>query len=296
MVFGAVRYVWENGSINQIAYGVPWAISLGKAAPSWIITELVRMSWIAAPLACIFIAYRLHATNERRIEKYMPVTVVLLFSLLLIPYLMGRIDPSGLIRPGWAAQLSWIALIPLVSWKVISEPVHRQVLITIVVVAGAALGSLANLNYVSVNSLLHSAYGKAGTGILVDGTKVGLPNIGISEIKTDHLDRLVRLNRALTLLLVPGETYLDLTSRNAHYFYLDKLPPIPVTAPYNMVPMPQQMRAIDQLRLRPVRVALLQADNEFTTAAAWLYARLCCSGSSWKITYRYGRKDSCSEY
>lgn len=261
MLFGAIRYVWENGPNNQVAYGVPWAISLSKTEPSWVFLELVRMSWIAVPLVCLFLAQTLYARNERRIEAYMPCAVAFVFAILLIPYSMGRIDPASLSRPGLAAQFGWIALIPLVSWEFISRSANRQLLMVAIVVAGAALGGLAGLNYVSITSFLHAAYGKAGTGVLRDGGKLGLPNLGIGDIKDDHLERLVRLNRALTQLLGAGETYLDLTSRSAHYFYLDKPPPVPVTAPYNMVSLAQQQRAIDQLKLKSVRVALLQADN-----------------------------------
>jgi hypothetical protein len=261
MLLAAIRYVRENGPINQIAYGLPWADSLGSAAPSWIFFEFARMSWIAVPLVCAFLAHRLYSANERRIDAYMPVAVVFILSLLLIPYSMGRIGPAHLSRPGLVAQFGWVALIPLVAWGFMPRPISRQLLITVIVLAGAALGSLAHVDSVSVRSFLHNANGKVAAGILTYGASFGLPNLGVSEINPVQRDRLLRLNRALTKLLAPGETYLDLTSRSAHYFYLDKLPPVAVTAPYNMVPLAQQHRAVEQLKRKPVRVALLQADN-----------------------------------
>ena len=86
-------------------------------------------------------------------------------------------------------------------------------------------------------------------------------NIGKAYVQEDHWDRLVRLNAVLSAKLSPEEPYLDLTSRNAQYFYLNRRPVMAVTAPYNMVPPSQQKRAVEQLSKNLPTLALLEGAN-----------------------------------
>ena len=65
----------------------------------------------------------------------------------------------------------------------------------------------------------------------------------------------------LMLALEPQETYLDLTGRNAHYFYFGRRMPIEVGAPYNLAHPEQQRRAVARLEAAPPPVALLEASN-----------------------------------
>jgi hypothetical protein len=65
----------------------------------------------------------------------------------------------------------------------------------------------------------------------------------------------------LDRVLEPGETYLDLTGRHAHYFYFDRRPPIETGSVYNLVAEAQQRRAVEALRREPPPAVLLSADN-----------------------------------
>ena len=49
MLLGAVRYVLENGPVNQVAYGMPWNLSWNTGAKSGLVFEAIRMSWVAIP-------------------------------------------------------------------------------------------------------------------------------------------------------------------------------------------------------------------------------------------------------
>ena len=69
------------------------------------------------------------------------------------------------------------------------------------------------------------------------------------------------IKHVLSILVDPGETYLDLTNRNTDYFYLGYKPPIEVGAIYNLVSEGQQYRAIRTLDKRPPPVVLASADN-----------------------------------
>jgi hypothetical protein len=83
----------------------------------------------------------------------------------------------------------------------------------------------------------------------------------MASIEARHWERLLNLRRLLSERLADGDTYLDLTSRNAHYFYMDRIPPVAVAASYNMVPIAQQRRAVAAMSPQPPKLALLEADN-----------------------------------
>lgn len=256
MLFGAIRYVLENGPINQVAYGVPWALSWNAGAKAGFVLEVIRMSWVAIPVACLAIIYVSMKDQEAQKNVLFPAIVVLLFALLLIPYSMGRIDAGGISRPGLAAIFGWAILLPLAVWGLL-KPANRAPLILLVAGMSAAL----NFSPLSFSNLVSAASSQINTGPLKDGHSAGLSNIGKAVVQDEHWDRLTRLNALLNSKLAPNESYLDLTSRNAQYFYLNRRPMMAVTAPYNMVSPSQQKRAVKQLSQNLPRLVLLDAAN-----------------------------------
>lgn len=256
MLFGAIRYVLENGPINQVAYGVPWALSWNTGARTGFVFEAVRMSWVAIPIACLAIIYASIRDQSHRKNVLFPAIVVLLFALLLIPYSMGRIDPGAVSRSGRAAIFGWAILLPIAAWGLVKFN-NRTALILVVACMCASL----NYSHLSFSNFVLAASSKIPTGPLRDGHGAGLSNIGKAYVQDEQWDRLTRLNALLGAKLAPNETYLDLTSRNAQYFYLNRRPIMAVTAPYNMVPPSQQMRAVKQLAQKLPRLALLEGAN-----------------------------------
>ena len=255
MLLGAIGYVLENGPVNQLAYGIPWALSWSAAPPSGPVFEAIRMSWIVVPVASLAIILISVKTPERR-DLLLPALVILVFVLLMIPYAMGRIDPGGVSRAGRLASFGWAVLLPVVAWHWL-RPRHK----TLLIVAIAGMSAALNFTPVSLSALMASAAPRIATGPLRDSEGAGLGPIGRAVVEDAHWERLTRLEDLISSTLAPGQTYLDLTSRNAHYFYLDRKPPIPITAPYNMVPLPQQQRAVAMLAGDPPPLALLAADT-----------------------------------
>lgn len=256
MLFGAIRYVLENGPINQVAYGIPWTISWNVGARAGFVFEAIRMSWVIIPIACLSIIYVNRRDYDNQKSVFYPAIVILFFILLLIPYSMGRIDPGSVSRQGVVAIFSWAILLPIVGWMVVKSK-HRVPLVLLVACMSALL-SFGNLSFSNFVSAIQS---KTNTGQLRDGKSAGLANIGKAYVQDDHWDRLVRLNALLSAKLSKDETYLDLTSRNAQYFYLNRRPVMAVTAPYNMVSLSQQKRAVEQLSKNLPTLALLEGDN-----------------------------------
>jgi hypothetical protein len=257
MLFGAIRYVLENGPINQVAYGVPWALSWNSGTKAgFFVFEAIRMSWVAIPIVCLSIIYSSRRDPAHQKNVLFPAIVVLLFVLLLIPYSMGRIDPHSVSRPGIIATFGWAILLPVVTWDLVRSNYKVPLILLIV-----CMSSNLNLSTLSFSNFISAMSSKIGTSQLKDGQSAGLANIGQAYVQEDHWGRLTKLNALLNAKLSPDETYLDLTSRNAQYFYLNRRPVMVVTAPYNMVPPSQQIRAVEQLSKNIPALALLEGDN-----------------------------------
>jgi hypothetical protein len=256
MLIAAIRYVWENGSINQIAYGLPWGLSWGEGIKSGFIFEAIRMAWILTPLLSLYVIGKSWCSFKNTNSFFYPALIFLFFSLFMIPYSMGRIDPGNVSRPGLVSIFSWAIIFPLLAWKFVSTKTHAFVVLVTVF-----MSSLLGFGVTSFSSLSSIASQKIYSPPLRDAAAAGLPNIGNAFIEESQWNRINRLNKLLELRLASNETYLDLTSRNAHYFYLNRLPAISVSAPYNLVSLTQQRRAVDVLLATLPKIALLQADN-----------------------------------
>jgi hypothetical protein len=100
---------------------------------------------------------------------------------------------------------------------------------------------------------------------LIRGFDKARTNIGrVGMVKAD---RYADISEELGVLLDPDETYLDLTNRNAEYFYLGREVPIESGAIYNLPNDRQQLRAIDRLRARKVPVVLALAESQIYDGA-----------------------------
>jgi hypothetical protein len=256
MLVGAVRYVMENGPINQIAYGVPWYMSWNSGGNSGFVFEAIRMSWVAIPLLCLYVMRKNWRDLKDSRSLFYPALIFFFFSVLLIPYSMGRIDPGGVSRPGLVSVFGWAILFPLLLWG-ISNTKNRA----LVVLPAVFMSALLGFGVTSFSGISSIAKQKVHSPPLRDSAKAGLPNVGRAYIEESQWNRINRLNDLLKLKLSANETYLDLTSRIAHYFYLNRSPAMPVTAPYNLVTPTQQRRAVDTLTASPPTLALLQAEN-----------------------------------
>ena len=261
MLSGAIRYVLENGPVNQIAYGVPWSWSWGGAAQDKskailvTVPEVLRMSWVWIPLvaaALIVVMFRQRDHRPYLIGVALPV---LLFASLMTLYAMGRIDPAAMSRPGILANFAWAILLPILLTPLLASR-GRAVLAVSIAFVCAGIG-LANVNKDGLYSVLE----KNQIGNLWSGAEHGLKNMGSGLVEPQHVDRLGRINSFLSSHLAPREAYLDLTGRNAQYMYFDRPPAMSTTAPYNLAPIKQQQRAVERLSKSLPRIALIEADN-----------------------------------
>lgn len=259
MLHGAIRYVLENGPVNQIAYGIPWSWSWaaqdkGKAILVAVL-EVLRMSWVWVPLAAVVLIAFMFRQRERRSYLIGVALPVLLFASLMTPYTMGRIDPAAMSRPGILANFAWAILLPILLTPLLASR-GRAVLAVSIAFVCAGIG-LASVN----KDGLHSILEKNQSGKLWSGAEHGLKNMGSGLVESQHIDRLGRINSFLSSHLAPRETYLDLTGHNADYMYFNRPSPVSTTAPYNLAPTKQQQRVVEQLGKLLPRISLIEADN-----------------------------------
>lgn len=262
LLYGAIRYVFENGAINQISYGMPWSWSWNSAAqdkgkPILVVElEVLRMSWVWVPLAAAALILLLFRQPARRSYLIGTALPVLLFASLMTPYAMGRIGSDwGVSRAGLLANFAWAVLLPLLLAPLLAARGRAALAVGIAFVC-AGIG-LASVNKDGLRSVLE----KDQIGNLWSGAEHGLKNVGVGLVDPQHVERLGRIDKFLSSHLAPREGYLDLTGRNAQYMYFDRPPPMSVTAPYNLVPIKQQQRAVEQLSKALPKIALLEADN-----------------------------------
>ena len=248
MFFAAIRYVLENGPINQIAYGIPWHISFDVS--SNLLLELARMSWVGLPTAVIVLLF------SRRMQEKPLAIFALLVSVSFIPYCMGRIDPGSLSRPGIFSIFSWSVLAPMIFFKMTDFQVRP-----LFVLALALINGLLTVRPVLLFDDLRSAVAsELPVGPLKNGADYDMHNLGRAMVEEKHFQAITALQSFLSQKLSPGETYLDLTGRHAQYFYFNRRPLLDVTAPYNMVAPKQQIRAVEKLKSMRPRVVLLKSN------------------------------------
>lgn len=260
MLLGAIRYGLEQSSTNSTAYGVEWAVSNGSNQFfGYVLWELVRTSWIFVGIAAALLLYRILPDktwpNRKRFCTF--AVPIVLSAVLWIPRAAGRIDPASFSRLGEASVWFICLLLPII---LVSAYRHRQtsLILLIYVFCGGLVVSTPIVEQV-IRHPIQTVDVKQQA--FTKGLDFGLPNLGSVTIDSNHLNRLQSIKKVLQVVLEPGETYLDLTNRNAHYFYLGYPPPISTGAIYNLVNKNQQIRALKRLEASPPPIVLASAEN-----------------------------------
>lgn len=268
MLGGALRYGAEQSSVNSVAYGIEWFKSRGSHTfLSYSLWEFVRTSWIVISVAIGLIIYQVCVTREprERLQFLVYALPIFLITLLLIPRSAGRIDPGALSRLGntsiWVACL----LLPIVLIKAYGRRGMAPSLLVVAIVGGLLGFSVDPGLSLERTALQPVATVDARNLAFTDGKQVGMPVLDGAIVEPAHLLHLQQLKAVLGALVQPGETYLDLTSHNAHYFYLGYPPPIETGAVYNLIHKNQILRAVERLQKTLPPVVLASADSTAPT-------------------------------
>jgi hypothetical protein len=262
MVFGAVLYLLEQSSINSTAYGIPWS-NMNKMKADLPINwfwEAIRASWIVvAIIAGLLIVRAVLKPNISESKRLLVFAVpIALLVILFIPRAAGRIDP-GPSRLGIATIWSFSLLLPILLLSAY-DYLKKPLILVLTAFAGGLLAPSFGLPEVSAILEKPTIVAFSGENF-TDGNDIGMPNLGKGIVDGQQLNRLKSIHHVLSKVLDSGETYLDLTNHNAHYFYLGYPPPIEAGAVYNLVHDNQQLRSVEKLKNKQPPVVLVSADN-----------------------------------
>ncbi|MDA8105308.1 MAG: hypothetical protein M0Z71_07965 [Nitrospiraceae bacterium] len=263
---GLLRFLAENASVNTIANGSPWADTFG--APfhttglfaSGFLSELLRSGWILGVAATAIVVWREAAAphNARRRQTLIFGIFIVFFLLLMMAYSFGRID-LGITRTGVVSLWLLSFAIPLLFL------LPRQRILSAPMLLWAALGAVC---YAAMGGDLPDTttlVSRSVDIIKVQNRRVALdpalPHLGYLILDDDRAEGLHELRQILHEILLPGETYLDLTNHSARYFFLGYPVPVVEAAVYNAPSVATQERMIQQLVSQPPPVIIIDGDT-----------------------------------
>ena len=271
--WGFVRFLIDNGRTVLVAHGIEWQANAAQMSSvrgvlaSPLVWETLRFSWVIVLLLSgwIFLS-RAHDWRNARPSILAISATTCLFLFFLSGWTLTRIDPSLPSRPGEVSYLACLYILPLVlfsagSWRYISIPLFMMLI-------GFFQGATAD--FINSGSKPHF---RVTTGALlekpattqtvpdqcisVDGNSLGLRNLGHIYAPKEIVASVVGLKRALSTLLRPGETYLDLTNRQANYFYLGMPAAVSYGAPWVTANTVLQDRLLAEIKSQPPPVVWL---------------------------------------
>ena len=88
-----------------------------------------------------------------------------------------------------------------------------------------------------------------------------IPSLGTGSAAPEQLSTIREVKRVVDALLSPEETFINLTNRNALYFYLDRDNPVPIASTYNAAPEAFQTEFLDAIRKDMPPLALVSIEN-----------------------------------
>jgi len=244
ILFGFARFLIDNGKTVAMAHGYNWQLEAGQLPPLKgalavpILWESLRFSWIIVLLAAAAL-FVTRLPNWRTGDRWPFITssVVCLFLFFLANWSLNRIDP---INPSRTGEVSCLAVLYLLPLALVASGWWRASYIPLFVFAAGFFhqGFSGFLNSASkphqpltMQTLVEkptSVISLPPTSVLIDGKAAGLPNLGKMFAPAQTARTIADLHNAVNALLRPGETFFDLTNRQANYFYLG----LPVACSY----------------------------------------------------------------
>ena len=264
MVFGAARYGLEQARSNLNAFGITWSFGLqqldNRGQRWW---ELVRASWVFLPLfsGVIGLVLVMRPKGRRLDARLVGAIALFVTGVLYIARAAGRIDPPpSWSRMGITTAFFGLLLLPLLL-SYVARATTRHVVIVLLATVGVMTPFVAGIDPTLIYD--RPALGVPAPDNLVDGSALGLPNMGRARVDPEHLMRLLAVNDALDRYGSDDRSYLDLTNRAARYFYTGAHIPIEVGAVYNLADAEQEYRNVERLRREAPRLILASSgDND----------------------------------
>ncbi len=261
ILLGAVRYLIEQASINEVAHGIALKFPLSdinQAVTSGYLWQIIRFSWILLIIPIFILLIRNQLTNNK-IENQFILIALLISSIYIIPRAAGRIDPVAFSRPALTSIGLIICGLPLVTLTNIRK---SSLLLVFPLLFSFIFGLLGNQESQLQNARKIPGQIIAEPPNTVNGASLGFPAIGNAiTIDQNQLKRQIELKTVLDQILDPNETFFDATNHSVDYGFQGRPSPVSDIAPYNAPSPVQQKRIVEQLEEKQVPVALIQAEN-----------------------------------
>lgn len=261
MFFGAIRYGYEQSSINSVAHGIAWEYSFSTAKTNPWIFEIIRTSWLFVAIwaGLLILKMRLSKWAPIRLNVLVYAVPIFLLTILFIIRSAGRID-VGISRLGYTSMWALSMLLPLLLFTGCRNKANTSLIFAWVTLTGLIFPYFGGVRTNFANRFDPIPV-ETNTESLTVGSKKGLPGLGTGSVDPEHIHRLITLKQLLDAILDSDETYLDASGRHAQYFYVGRRPPIETGSVYNLVAKGQQLRAISSLEKNPPQAILIGADN-----------------------------------
>lgn len=256
---GFVHFLIENGRTVVIAHAIEWRpgmLHLPKGAGALatpLIWEAFRFSWIIVLLlaAWMFLSRGVKWRSTKPQTLAITATACV-FMLALSGWTISRVDANLPSRTGEVSYLAVLYILPILGAAIgrWSSASNLVLLLGIGFFQGglsvSTNGGSKVHNTFSVESLLNkpaAVLTVPSNCVSFDGAAHGLPNLGRVYAPQEVLDPILSLRDELAKFLRPGETFLDLTGRQANYFFLG----MPVAVSYGASWMAANISLQDEL-------------------------------------------------
>lgn len=259
LIIAWVTYVLEQGKVNEVANGT--ALLRELALPVWFRWQS-RWVWegfrVGGWIIGIFLLWHLFVRERSRQLRSAGTSLVgtvetlalagIVSTLAYIPYSMGRIDSKGLSRTGAVTIFVLCVVLPLV---LVLRKKGKPALALFAAVFLLGVGNSAC--YESPAALARKAVQAVAVPVgaqWTEGRSIS-PLFGDTFADGETLSNVMALKGVTDRVILPGESYLDLTNHVGYYYLLNYKVPAVYAGYYTVASEDVQNRVIRALRKDP---------------------------------------------
>ncbi|WP_299976240.1 hypothetical protein [Devosia sp. 66-22] len=248
MIRGQFHFLSVSAAANLTIYGNS-SLDIFAQHPQ-------NLMFAASPmLAALAISWK-ELRSRTTVHAFLALGVVVVpmvtLAMLLNSYAMARLDDAG----ARAVMAGCVCLIFLPFLVRLVAPTRRDAITAGLCASLLMLVAPPSSAILSEQPLVFPP--KWESGAVIDAS---VPRLGSGRFEADHVERIKAVKRTVDTLLEPGETFLNLTNRNALYYYLDRPIPVPVSSTYNAAPEALQKAFISAISDSIPPLALIEVDN-----------------------------------
>ena len=196
--------------------------------------------------------------KNKSITKHLADFIVLagpfvIFALIFNSYASARLDATG----GRGHIITVVLLMLLPIWLSIRYELRQKTFMSSALCAALILMVGNYPPNLRADKLMLPPHRLVGQTQIADD----IPQLGHGPADPEHLAMLHAVKLVVDKILEPGETFLNLTNRNALSFYLQRYNPVPFPSPYNAAPVAFQEKDLEAIRKSPPPLTLVQVQN-----------------------------------